>query len=271
MTTDDFDSIGPGDTIGPGDEELLAGLHRSVAGVTLAVGTADVVALGRRTRNRRRAVAAGIGTSAAAIVAAIGVLAPSASTGTGTGTGSGTGAVQNAAPQKAVTPGTEKAATTPATTPGTEKTTTPTPPTPGAVQTLNIQETGFSLEEKADGTVHLSITQISDPAVVQSVLAKAGVPAVIMVEQVPQGWDLTKGIECKPDPGVVDAGTLGGAIKIDLTHGWDFTIDKAGIPAGDYMTIMQFESHGQNAGSQIGMKVGRQTTCVPEYNAPTDQ
>lgn len=256
MTTDDFD------TIGPGDEELLAGLHRSVAGVTLAVGTADVVALGRRSRNRRRAVAAGIGTSAAAIVAAIGVLAPSAST--------GTGPVQNAAPQKAVTPGTEKAATTPATTPGTEKT-TPTPPTPGAVQTLNIQETGFSLEEKADGTVHLSITQIVDPTIVQSVLEKAGVPAVIMVEQVPQGWDLTKGIECKPDPGVVDAGTLGGAVKIDFTHGWDFTIDKAGIPAGDYMTVMQFQSHGREAGTQFGVKVGRQTTCVPEYNAPTDQ
>jgi len=72
MNTDDYD------TLTPDDEELLAGLRRSTAGATLATSAADVVALGRRTRNRHRAVAAGIGTSAAAIVAAVGVLAPSA-------------------------------------------------------------------------------------------------------------------------------------------------------------------------------------------------
>ncbi|WP_194900137.1 hypothetical protein, partial [Catenulispora pinisilvae] len=77
MSTDDMDALAPG------DEELLNGLHRSVAGATLATSAADVVALGRRTRTRNRAVAAGIGTSAAAIVAAIGVLAPSGGAGAG--------------------------------------------------------------------------------------------------------------------------------------------------------------------------------------------
>jgi hypothetical protein len=249
MSTEDFD------TLTPGDEEVLAGLHRSVAGATLATSAADVVALGRRTRNRHRAVAAGIGTSAAAIVAAIGVLAPSA--------GSGAGATTNAVAQKAVTPGTERVVTTP----GTEKATT----TP-AVQTLNVQEAGFSVEEKADGTVHLTITQIIDPAVIQSVLEKAGVPAVILVQQVPQGWDLTRGIECTPDPGVVDAGSINGkAVKISYAHGFDFVIDKSAIPAGDYMTVMQFQSHGRQAGTQFGLKTGRQTTCVPKHYDATDQ
>ena len=100
-----------------------------MAGVTLAISTADVVALGRRTRNRRRAVAAGIGTSAAAIVAAIGVLAPSA--------GTGTGPVQNAAPQKAA-PRCREGRHSPRPPPARED--HPTPRTPGAVQTLNIQE-----------------------------------------------------------------------------------------------------------------------------------
>lgn len=62
------------------DEEVIAGLRRSVAGATLTTSIADVTALGRRTRNRHRAIAAGIGTSAAALVAAVGVLAPSAGT-----------------------------------------------------------------------------------------------------------------------------------------------------------------------------------------------
>ncbi|MEY9862390.1 hypothetical protein ABH935_008035 [Catenulispora sp. GAS73] len=238
------------------DEEVFAGLRRSVAGATLATSAADVAALGRRTRNRHRALAAGIGTSAAALVAAVGVLAPSA--------GTGTGPVLNAPPQKAVTPGAERTVTTP----GTETAATK----PGTVQTLNVQEAGFSMEEKADGTVHLTITQIIDPAVIQSVLEKAGVPAVILVQQVPQGWDMTRGIECTPDPGVVDAGTVGGKVlKINPAHGYDFVIDKAAIPAGDFMTVMQFQSHGRQMGTQFGLKVGRQTTCVPRYDDTTGQ
>lgn len=60
----------------PDDEELFAGLHRSVAGAALTTSTADVVALGHRVRRRRRTMLAGLGTSAAALVAAVGVLAP---------------------------------------------------------------------------------------------------------------------------------------------------------------------------------------------------
>ena len=255
MNTDDFDSMTHE------DRELLASLHRSVAGATLAADTADVVALGRRTRNRHRAVAAGIGTSAAAIVAAIGVLAPSA------GTGAGSGAVPNAASQKAVATHTDNAATTPstgqaATTPGADKPAT----TPGTAQTLHIEEAGFTMDEQADGTVHLTITQIMDPALLQSALTKAGVPAAILVQQVPKGWDLSKGIECTPDPGVIDAGAAGGFKIRPGKGGYDFVIDKAAIPAGDYMTVLQFQDHGRQMGTQFGMKVGRQTTCVPRYS-----
>ncbi|MEZ0106072.1 hypothetical protein ABH920_000053 [Catenulispora sp. EB89] len=76
INTEDFDDT-------TGDEEVFAGLRRSVAGATLTTSAADVAALGRRTRNRHRALAAGLGTSAAALVAAVGVLAPSAGTGGG--------------------------------------------------------------------------------------------------------------------------------------------------------------------------------------------
>ena len=78
MSIDDIELTGA-------DDELFAGLHRSVAGATMTTSAADVVALGRRTRTRHRAVAAGVGTSMAALVAAIGVLAPSAGTGAGSG------------------------------------------------------------------------------------------------------------------------------------------------------------------------------------------
>ncbi|WP_194907163.1 hypothetical protein [Catenulispora rubra] len=76
INTEDFDDM-------IDDEEVFAGLRRSVAGATLPTSAADVAVLGRRTRNRHRALAAGIGTSAAALVAAVGVLAPSAGTGAG--------------------------------------------------------------------------------------------------------------------------------------------------------------------------------------------
>ena len=66
---------------GPGDDELFAGLHRSVAGATLSTSVADVEALGRRARRRHRAALAGVGTTAAALVAAVAVLAPPGSGG----------------------------------------------------------------------------------------------------------------------------------------------------------------------------------------------
>jgi hypothetical protein len=75
MSIDDIEQTGA-------DDDLFAGLHRSVAGATMTTSAADVVALGRRTRTRHRAVAAGVGTSMAALVAAIGVLAPTGGSGT---------------------------------------------------------------------------------------------------------------------------------------------------------------------------------------------
>ena len=237
MNTEDFD------TLAPGDQELFAGLHRSVAGATLGVGTADVVALGRRTRNRHRAVAAGIGTSAVAAVAAVGLLASSPETGVHTGS-----ARIATAPQKPV---------------GTSASTAST-----GSQTLDIQEAGFSLKTHADGTVYLTFQQLFDPVVLQSALEKAGVPAAVLVEQVPEGWDTSRGIECTPDPGVSDAGSAGrGVFQFHPAAGYDVAIDKNAIPAGDFVTLIQFRIHGRPMDASIDVKTGRQTTCVPERSA----
>jgi hypothetical protein len=239
MSTEDFD------TLTPGDEEVLAGLHRSVAGATLATSAADVVALGRRTRNRHRAVAAGIGTSAAAIVAAIGVLAPSAGSGAGT----------NAAGRAAV----------PATTPGKVAT------TPGGAQTLDIQEAGFTLQEHADGKVFVFIGDAFDPVRLRAALDKAGVPSAILVQPFPAGWDISKGIQCTPDPGVTDA-TRAVDLKVIKYPRPGVSryleIDKSAIPAGDFLTLTEFQyAHGGGMGT-FRVMVGRQTTCVPEYETP---
>ena len=217
-----------------------------MAGATLAVGTADVVALGRRTRTRHRALAAGIGTSAAVIVAAIGVLAPSA------GTGGGSGAAPNAigAPNTA-------GPTATGTTSG------------GGAQTLNIQEAGFSMEEHADGTVHLTIREVTDPAVLQSLLTKAGIPSVVLVQQVPAGWNMERGIQCQPDPGVHDVGAVGAAVITNnagrLNTPFDITITKSAVPKGDYVTLTQFQSHGRQEMTTFGLKTGEQKTCVAQY------
>ena len=52
MTNTQHDPEDFGDMID--DEEVFAGLRRSVAGATLTTSVADVTALGRRTRKRRR-------------------------------------------------------------------------------------------------------------------------------------------------------------------------------------------------------------------------
>lgn len=247
MSPDDFDF----DTLTtPGDDAILAGLHRSVAGAAMTTSVADVVALGRRTRTRHRAVAAGIGTGAAAVVAAIGMLAPSAGTGTGSGSGSGSGGVPNAVAQGAVS------------------TTMPTTGTSATGEILTIQEAGFSLEEHADGTVLLSLSDIFDPAKLQAALDRAGIPATILVRPVPDGWDLKHGgIQCTPDPGVhVPSPEIGGLLK-DVTPGRSpkIVLNKSEIPAGDYITLERFESHGQIVAGSFSIKVGKQTTCVPQH------
>jgi hypothetical protein len=242
MSTDDFDRVAAD------GEELFAGLYRSVAGAGMSTSAADVVALGRRTRTRHRAVAAGIGTSAAALVAAIGVLAPSA--------GTGAGGTQNAAgrpAQGAVIPGA-----------GTNTNT--------GAQVLDIQEAGFSLQEQADGTVTMNLGAAFDPNKLQAAMDKAGIPAAILIQQVPDGWDMGRGIQCTPDPGVHPVGPsateffkgIFGPSKADVQ------IIKSKIPAGDFITLMRFEQHGRNMGGEFGAFVGRQTTCVPEYGAASD-
>lgn len=249
MSTDDFDT-----TSTPGDDDLLAGLHRSVAGAAMTTSAADVVALGRRTRNRHRAVAAGIGTGAAAVVAAIGMLAPSA--GSGAGSADAAGTAPNAMAQRAVT-----------------STTGTTAPSSGA-QLLNIQEAGFSLEEHADGTVLLSLTDAFDPAKLQAAMDQAGIPAAILVRQLPDSWDPKQVlIRCTPDPGVHIVGPDVDKILTDFTPGASpkLKFNKSEIPAGDYVTLERFESHGRIVGGSFSIKVGRQTTCVPERWNPTSK
>jgi hypothetical protein len=233
MSTDDFD------TLTPDDDEVLAGLHRSVSGATMTTSAADVVALGRRTRNRHRVVAAGIGTSAAALVAAIGMLAPS--------TGSGT---PNAVAQGAVS-------TVPASTAGSS-----------ADRLMNIQEAGFSLVEHSAGVFTLKLDDVFDAAKLRGVLDQAGVPSAILVTQVPEGWDLSRGIRCTPDPGVRFETNAEGVFTKDLHAGSEpsIEIDKSKIPAGDYLTLMMFRTDSHPAGGVFGLTVGQQKTCVPEYS-----
>lgn len=212
MSTDDFDSL---DTLTSEEDELLAGLHRSVAGARMAADAADVVALGRRTRNRHRAVAAGIGTTALAIVAAVGMPASS--------------------------------------------------PHSSGGQLLNIQDAGFTLEEHADGTVALSVRDAFDPAKLHAALDRAGIPSAILVRQIPDGWDLNWGIDCTPDPGVHPAGAEAvGALRAGESN---VAIYKSKIPAGDFLTLYRFERPGQTPVGWLGLNVGRQRTCVPEYLA----
>lgn len=146
------------------DEEVLAGLRRSVAGATLATSAADVAALGRRTRNRHRALAAGIGTSAAALVAAVGVLAPSA--------GTGAGAATNAQGQS------------------------------GSAVTLDIQDAGFTLQKHADGVVDLTMQEVFDPAELKAALNKAGIKSDVQEVSMPADWDVRTPVDCAATPGV---------------------------------------------------------------------
>lgn len=249
MSTDDYDF----DTLTPDDGELLAGLHRSVAGATMTTSAADVVALGRRTRTRHRAVAAGIGTGAAAVVAAIGMLAPSAGSGPGAGNEAARGRVPNAVAQDT----------------GTVSTTRPnTGGSSAGDRVLNIQDAGFSLEEHADGTVLLSLGDAVDPAKLQAAMDQAGIPAAIIVRPMPQGWEGV--IRCTPDPGVHIAAPDIEKILMDATRepSPKLKFNKSEIPAGDYVTLERFESHGRIVAGTFSVKVGRQTTCVPQHWSP---
>jgi hypothetical protein len=133
MDTEDFDQT-------VGDDELFAGLRRSVGSVAMTTSTAEVVALGRRTRTRHRMAGAGIGTGVAAVVAAVGVLAPSAGTGAGSTSG-----------DRAQGANTSQSA-----------------------QTLDIRDVGFTLQ-KRDGVVDLTVAEVFDPAKLKAALDKAGV------------------------------------------------------------------------------------------------
>ena len=104
-----------------------------------------------------------------------------------------------------------------------------------------------------------------DPGKLESALEKAGVPAAIMVGRSP-GLGPDQGIECKPDPGVSPPVAVGqGLSRFDSSRrpGSDRQVR---LPAGDYITLMRFESHGREAAvGSFGVNVGRQTTCVPEH------
>jgi hypothetical protein len=51
---------------------------------------------------------------------------------------------------------------------------------------------------------------------------------------------------------------------------YHFLITKSAIPAGDFLTMVQFQSHGRDMGGWFGLKTGRQTTCVPQYAVAAD-
>ncbi|NUP46876.1 MAG: hypothetical protein HOW97_06110 [Catenulispora sp.] len=200
MTT--VDDIEP---TGPDDEELFAGLHRSVAGAAMTTSVAEVEALGRRARKRHRALQAGIGTSAAALVAAVAVLAPTTDGGS---SGSARGL------------------------------TTATGRPLALGQTLNIQEAGFSLSSKGDGKVTLSIKEVVDAARIQAALASIGISN--RVERVTVPANLDRGVPyCEPrsgeqlidpDPSSIDNGLI--------PLGRDgMTINAAGIAAGDVLVV----------------------------------
>lgn len=233
MSIDDFDRTGSD------EDELFESLHRSLAGATLAASAADVVALGRRSRNRHRAVAVGIGTSAAAVVAAIGMLGPSAGTGAGS-------APHNTAQGANTTPG---AGTTRAS---------------GGAQTLDIQDAGFTLEAKGDGTVQLTLREVFDPDKLQAALARVGIPADIRrvtLPARPAGY-----LECAPTPGVTaDTRTVGAMTKLpgsDNDAEPTLVFRPAGLPAGDVVALTTFVgADGKPHYSQLSIMTGRSGPC----------
>ena len=198
-------------TTGPDDEELFAGLHRSVAGAAMTTSVADVEALGRRTRRRHRAALAGVGTSAAALVAAVAMLASTTDTGSGT------------APVRGVTMATGKRLA------------------PG--QTVDIQEAGFSLRSKGDGKVTLSISEVVDADKIQAALASIGISSRVERITVPANWSgpYCKRKEADPQPmSVSDAVADYYRYKDAIVPGVGataMTINAAYIPAGDVILV----------------------------------
>ncbi|WP_194898828.1 hypothetical protein, partial [Catenulispora pinisilvae] len=141
------------------------------------------------------------------------------------------------------------------------------PPTTGT-QSPALSETGFVLDEQSDGTIGVTVKTLFDPTALQAALDKAGVPNVITVAQIPDGWDMSRGIECTSESGVRPAGRVGGeAITLPKgpTH-LTLVVHPSVIPAGDYLTLTQFQSHGQTKVTSFGLYVGRQRTCVPQHS-----
>jgi len=233
MSIDDFDRTGSD------EDELFERLHRSLAGASLTTSAADVVALGRRSRNRHRALAVGIGTSAAAVVAAIGVLGPSA--------GIGSGSAPHNTAQGANT--TRGAGTTDAS---------------GGAQTLDIQEAGFTLEAKGDGTVQLSMREVFDPDKLQAALARVGIPADIRRVTLPARPDGY--LECAPTPGVTaDTRAVGAMTKLpgsDNDAEPTLVFRPAALPAGDVVALTMFVgADGKPHYSQLSIMTGRSGPC----------
>jgi hypothetical protein len=250
MNTEEFDEM-------IGDEEVFAGLRRSVAGASLATSAADVAAFGRRTRNRHRALAAGIGTSAAALVAAIGVLAPSA--------GTGAGGAPNAQAQ-----GTKVSQ---------------------SAVTLDIQEAGFTLRKHADGVVDLTMSDVFDPAKLRAALDKAGIKNDFQEVKMPADWVDKTPVDCAATPGVErdekaiteglenvpnvsradvppEPGSQGQAIKSLPTDGRSpvlYEFRPGQFPATDVVALVRLD-YGDSAKERAPMLdilTGMPGTCVP--------
>ena len=93
---------------------------------------------------------------------------------------------------------------------------------------------------------------------------QAGIPAAIIVRPMPKAW--VGAIRCTPDPGVHMVAPDIEKILMDYIPGPSpkMKFNKSEIPAGDYVTLERFESHGRIVAGSFSIKVGRQTTCVPE-------
>ncbi|MFL6111453.1 MAG: hypothetical protein ACJ786_08890 [Catenulispora sp.] len=233
MSIDDLDRIEAG------DEDLFEGLHRAVADATMTTSVTDVVALGRRTRNRHRALAAGIGTSAVAVVAAVGMLAPSAGSRGGSAPGA---AIQgpDSGRQQPVTTGTAS----------------------GGARPLRIQDAGFTLVKKADGTVELTVAEIFDPDKLQAAMDQAGIPADI--QQLPAPNETDGYPSCKPTPGVTSDMSMDKEMFREMSPngGGKLVFNAAKLPAGDVVSLMWFASSDGRHYGTFSIVTGRPQKCV---------
>lgn len=214
----------------------------------------------RRRRNRLASVSAPV----VAIAAAAAVLPPIA----GGGHGAATPRVASSSPRTSLPSGASPSSG-PSPTPGNPVAPDTSPPgtsSPPSAQTsshVDVDTAGFSVLTRADGSIRLTLSVLADPAMLQRVLASAGAPARIDMNEycdAPQpslsgndDWRL-KAIVQDPDPtdGLKAGESVGGMGVVylypaELRPGWKYQISI-------------FNHHG--GGASIGLlPPGKPVTC----------